>query len=415
VADPDVIVVGAGLAGLSCARELLRRGHSVLVLEGADAPGGRIRTDLADGFRFDRGIQVLQTAYPEARRVLDYRALDLHTLYPGALVRFGGRLHRVADPWRQPLSALSSLGSPIGTLADKLRVTSLRGRLLSGSLEDIYRRPETSALQALRGIGLSRAFIDRFMRPFLASVFFDDTLTLSSRAMEFVLWAFAAGDTAVPAYGMGAITAQLADALPAEGLRTGTPVSRVESGRVTLASGQTLEARAVVVATEPAAVARLLGDRAAIASRGATCLYFASERPPLEEPVLVLNGEPVGPVTSLAVPSNISRTYAPPGAALIAVSVLGAKDDPGLERAVRDQLARWLGRQVGRWQHLRTYRIPDAVPVQHPPVRYPEDQSPEAAPGVYVAGECRSAPSIQWVMSSGRRAAEAASALIAGY
>ena len=98
----DVIIIGAGLAGLSCARVLHQAGVPYVLLEASDGVGGRVRTDLVEGFRLDRGFQVLQTAYPEARRVLDYPALDLKPFYPGALVFYDGRLHRVGDPLRQP-------------------------------------------------------------------------------------------------------------------------------------------------------------------------------------------------------------------------------------------------------------------------------------------------------------------------
>ncbi|MGA1525128.1 MAG: FAD-dependent oxidoreductase, partial [Planctomycetota bacterium] len=104
-----VLVVGAGLAGLTCARALSAAGVPVRVLDAADAVGGRVRTDVVEGFRLDRGFQVLQTAYPEARRALDYGALELRPFEPGALVRVAGRFVRVVDPWRRPLGALASI------------------------------------------------------------------------------------------------------------------------------------------------------------------------------------------------------------------------------------------------------------------------------------------------------------------
>src|SRR5919197_5615544 len=100
--DDGVYVIGAGLAGLSCARHLLDHGVNATVLEAADGVGGRVRTDLVDGFLLDRGFQVLLTAYPEARQLLDYRELELHAFEPGALVRIGGRLVRLGDPLPPP-------------------------------------------------------------------------------------------------------------------------------------------------------------------------------------------------------------------------------------------------------------------------------------------------------------------------
>src|SRR6267378_5407065 len=118
--SPDVLIVGAGFAGLCCARELQAKGISFQILEASDGIGGRARTDAVDGFLLDRGFQVLLTAYPEAKRLLNYTALRLHSFEPGVLIRAGGGFHRVADPWRLPSAMLSTLAAPVGTVADKL-------------------------------------------------------------------------------------------------------------------------------------------------------------------------------------------------------------------------------------------------------------------------------------------------------
>ncbi len=407
--ETDVVVVGAGLAGLNCARELVRLGRSVRVLEAEATVGGRIRTELHQGYRLDRGFQVLQTAYPELRNALDLPALALRAFLPGALIRFEGRFHRLADPWRQPLAALGALLSPVGTLADKWRMALLRRQVLAASVDEIYARRETTAGAFLRERGFSDAIIERFFRPFLAGVFFDPTLSVSSRAFEFCFRAFAAGDTAVPAAGMGAIPAQLAAALPADTVRTNARVTALGEGGVTLESGERVPARAVVVATDGASTARLLGDEPVPGTRSTTCLYFAADAPPVDEPILVLDATGRGPVNSLVVPTLLSRDYAPAGDSLIAVNVLGtpAQGDAALEGAVRAQLRDWFGDAVDRWRHLKTFRILDALPLQTPPVDNPRYFESRRADWLYVCGEYRNAPTINWALYSGRRAAEA--------
>ncbi len=405
----DVIVIGAGLAGLNCARELVRRGRSVRLLEATATIGGRIGTELHQGYRLDRGFQALQTAYPEARSALDLSALDLRAFVPGALIRFEGRFHRLADPWRQPLAGLATLFSPVGTLADKWRMAMLRRQLLSAGIDQIYDRPETTADARLRELGFSDAIIDRFFRPFLAGVFFDPTLSVSSRAFEFCFRAFAAGDTAVPATGMGAIPAQLLAALPAGILRTNARVTGLSEGGVTLESGERVSAGAIVVATEGVATARLLGDKVVPGTRGTTCLYFAAAAPPVDEPILVLNATGHGPVNCLVVPTLLSRDYAPAGDSLIAVSVAGipADDDVIVEAAVRAQMRDWFGAAVDGWRHLKTFRIPDALPLQIPPVDNPRYRTRRRADWLYVCGDYCNAPTINWALYSGRSAAEA--------
>ena len=206
----DVIIIGGGLAGLSCARELCARGLSCQLLEASDEIGGRVRTDALDGFLLDRGFQVFLTAYPEAQAVLDYPQLRLRRFAPGALVRYGGRFHRFTDPWRQPQHLLATLFSRVATLTDKLRIARFRRDTTRGELEGIYNRPETTTLELLRVRGFSRVIIERFFRPFLGGVFLDQQLLTSSRMCEFVFRMFATGDAALPENGMGEIPRQLA-------------------------------------------------------------------------------------------------------------------------------------------------------------------------------------------------------------
>ena len=406
---PDVIVIGAGLAGLCCALRLQQGGLSVIVLEASDGVGGRVRTDRVDGFLLDRGLQVLLTGYPEAQRVLDYQALGLHFFYPGALVRFGGRFERVADPWRRPLDAGKTLLSSIGTLTDKLHVSRLRARILAGSIEDLFLRPETTTLEALRKAGFSEKMIDRFFRPFLGGIFFDPELGFSSRMFDFIFRMISQGDTALPTGGMGTIPEQLASRLLPGTLRLCTRVDSVGREGVTLPSGERVVSEAVVIATEGIEAARLLGEDKHPGSRSTATQYFAAEKSPLSEPVLVLNGDGKGPVNSLCVPSGIAPSYAPKGSALIAASIVGnpQESDQQLERAVRAQLSNWFGPVVEGWRYLRTYRISHALPLQAPPLFNPTTTSVQIHPWLFICGEYQSAASIQWAMVSGRRAAEA--------
>lgn len=405
----DVVIIGAGLAGLGCARSLQQAGVPFLMLEAADGVGGRVRTDRVAGFLLDRGFQVLQTAYPEARRVLDYPALDLKPFYPGALVYYEGRLHRVGDPRRRPRDLWPTVLSPVGTFADKLRVARLRWRVSRGSVEDLFSKPETSTLAALKGQGFSDTMIERFFRPFFSGVFFDRELASSSRMFEFVFRMLAQGDTALPAGGIGAIPAQLAEALPPGSIRTDAPVAKVEEGKVILASGEEVPARMVVIATDGSETARLLGEVKPFATVDCASLYFAAARPPVAEPILVLDGENSGPVTNLAAVSNVAPSYAPPGSSLMQATVVGNPDmaDPDLEARCREQLTRWFGPQVGDWRLLRIYRLTRALPDQRPPTPHPGNQPVQIKPWLFVGGEHQSLSSIHWALASGRRAAAA--------
>jgi phytoene dehydrogenase-like protein len=404
--QPDVLIVGAGLAGLSCGRALARAGVSFQILEASGAPGGRVRTDEVDGFLLDRGFQVLLTAYPEARAELDYGALRLAAFVPGALVRMGGRFHRITDSWRDPGSALTNLLSPVGSLLDKYRVYSLRRDVISRTPEQIFLREDLSARQVLRARRFSRGFIHSFFQPLHCGVSLDPALGSSARMFEFVFKMLAEGDAAVPERGMGAIPAQLAAGLPPDSIRFDCRVSALEGTTAVLESGDRLKAGMVVVATEGPEASRLLGGDRSVPSRGVCCLYFSAKEPPTEEPILVLNGGSKGPVNHLAVMNLLHPGYAPEGEFLVSVTVPGSqtRDDQTLVSMVRGQLKRWYGLVALEWRLVGLYRINHAQPVVFP---MEWSQETRAGQGIYVCGDHRSTPSIQGAMLSGRLAAEA--------
>ncbi len=406
--NQEVIIVGAGISGLCCARTLHRQGVPVRILESSDAIGGRVRTDNVDGFHCDRGFQVLPLNYPEARRVLDYERLNFGRFSPGALIRHAGKFHRFSDPMRDPRHLLTTLLSPIGTLADKIRLARLRREVCRGTLEELYQHPEMTTLEKLNRLGFSQRLIERFFRPFFGGVFLNQDLSTSSRMFDFVFRMFSNDSVALPANGMQSIALQIADQLPAGTISTNAPVARIEGKRVWMKSGESLEASQVVVACEAPAAARLLGEEPGKAeAHGVSCIYFASDKPPFDEPILVLNGEGRGPINSVCVPSQVATGYAPEGQSLISVTVLGLPDDQEqLHRAVVGQLEEWYGVQVKQWRHLKTDRIRYGLPKQPPPSLSPVEKPSARDNGIFVCGDYLDTASIQGAMMSGRRAAE---------
>ena len=407
---PDALVIGAGLAGLTCARRLHERGLDVQILESSDRVGGRVRTDTVNGFRLDRGFQVLLTAYPETQRELDYDALDLHAFRDGALVRYNGRFHRIADPRRHPWDAPRTLLAPIGSPADKLRVLRLRRTLTQQSIPQVLEREERTTLDALRTRwGFSSSMINRFFRPFFGGIFFDRTLRASSRMFEFVFKMFAEGRTVLPAGGMEQIPRQMRQHLPDDAVRGNARVETIDEQTVTLDGGETLAAPRIVIATEAPEANRLVGDVTPTEGRATVCIYYAAPRSPLDDPFLVLNGEGVGPINNLAVPSDVAPGYAPDDRALVSVVVVGSPPESGaaLEQAVREQLIDWFGLAAGGWTHLQTQPLSYALPEQAPPFLTPPEKSVRRRPGLYVCGDHRRTASLNGALASGRAAADA--------
>jgi len=395
---PEVVVVGAGLAGLACARHLSRAGVEVTVLEAEDVVGGRVRTDVVDGMLLDRGFQVHNTGYPEAQRVLDHEALDLRTFTAGALIRYGDRLHRVGDPRKAPTWAPGTVLSPIGSLKDKVLIAKLAAEAGLHSPDTLLYRPETTTYDALRARGLSDTVIDRFFRPFLSGVFLEDRLSTSSRFFDLVWRSFVRGSQCVPAGGMGAMPAQLARGLD---VRLATPVDRV-AAREVRTGGELLTPRAVVVATAAPAAGRLLPGLDVPAGSSVTTHYHLASEPPVREPAIVLDGEGSGPVANTVVLTNAAPSYAP-GRHLISSSVVSGDAS---EPAVRAHLSRLYGVDTAGWEHVAGYDVRDALPVQGPPMgRF--RKAVRLEPGLYVCGDHRDSSSIQGALVSGRRAATA--------
>ena len=396
---PDVVVIGAGLAGLAAAGALHARGLDVLVLEASDRVGGRVRTDVVDGFLLDRGFQVVLTAYPELARQLDVRALDLREFDPGALVRHAGRNHVAGDPFRRPRRTLSTLVAPVGSPADKLRLLRDRRRWSSAPVPDLLRQRDVPTAVALAERGYGPTMVDRFFRPLAGGIQLDPHLGGSVRMFDTVMAMLTRGSAAVPAGGMGAIPAQLAAGLPRGAIRLDAPVVALDGGDVVLAGGERIAGRATVVAAEGPAAAELLGQPA-VAGKSVGAVYFDVPVAPFDDPLILLDADRSGPALDVAVLSNVAPTYAPAGRHLLVAATPGDVG-PQLEARVRTQLRRWWGGTVDTWRHLATYRIDHAQPADGPP--FAPRRAVSLGSGRFVCGDHRDTPSIQGALYSGRR------------
>ena len=402
----ETLVVGAGLSGLSAALFLERQGIDVHVVDGADAVGGRIRTDVVDGFVLDRGFQVLLTAYEEVQAQVDVARLDLRAFKPGSLVWSGSKLERVSDPFRDPGGAFASLVASVGTLGDKMKVASMRRRLVASPPEDCFRGPERSTEEELRALGFSEGFIDAFFRPFFGGVFLERELETSASLFRYYFRCFATGDAAVPAKGMQRLPELLAAPLE-ERISLGCTVGTIRTDGVTLHDGRSIKADDVIVAVDGASAATLLGTPAPTFKPTVTS-YFASPSAPVREPMLVLDGEGMGPANHVAVMSNVAPSYAPEGMHLVSVSGVGdaATAPEAFADVVPDQMRRWFGSSVDQWTHLRTYRIPHALP-SHPAGSLSPERPARRDDGIVVAGDYAEFGAIQGALHSGRQAANA--------
>ncbi|WP_308190686.1 NAD(P)/FAD-dependent oxidoreductase [Streptomyces sp. HPF1205] len=400
-AEVDAVVVGAGLAGLACAQDLVAAGLRVVVLEASDGVGGRMRTDARDGFLFDRGFQVVNTSYPQMRRRIRSGELDARPFSPGFLVHTPrGRL-RFADPTRAPRQAADLLPGRLGSLRDMSALVMLCGRDLLTPPRLLKRARDRTTRTALADAAIGEDLVERVLRPFLSGVFLEDELETSSRFFHLVWRSMMRGNLCLPTRGVAAVPEQLAAALPDGTVRLGTPVERLTGTGVLTAYGNEQPARTVVVATGPTAAAELVPGLDVPPVRAVTTYYHAAPVSPLAEPTLVVDAG--RRILNTVVLSEVCPSYAPRGRALVSTSVLGADRAAEREAEVRDVLAEVYGTGTGGWEAVAVHPVAEALPAMLPP--WPPSRTTRHSPGVYVCGDHRATGSAQGALASGARAA----------
>ena len=414
--DTDIVVVGAGLAGLTAARTLARAGRRVRVLEASGHLGGRVWTREVEGFTLDAGFIGMFTAYPAARRQLDYAALDLVALKPSAVFRQeGGVAEVLGDPRRDPGALPGDLFARAVTAGDRLAAARLAATLLTRAPHEWLNGPDESTADFLRGFGFSGRALERVFIPFFGGLVLDRALHTSAALFKYYFRMLLDGDVAIPRRGIGEIAAQLARGLD---VTLGVTVTGLHSGAegVTVQTdGGPLHATEVVLATDPNTAARLLGEMpgaqrpVARGSLGSTYLHYASAAPLERQPRLQLNARPVGLLNQVLWLDQVFPERVPPGQGLLIASVWGVPelDDGELDAAVRRELAGWYAPAVAGLRLLAVDRIGHT---QYPqPAGYAATLPGHATPlrGVVLASEATSLSGIQGALESGEKAAAA--------
>lgn len=397
-----IVIIGAGIAGLTCAKYLKDAGLEATVLEASDAVGGRVRTDEVEGFKLDRGFQVFLTSYQEAKKLLNYKLLNLKALPSGARIRNGRDFFVMPNPLKDFFKAPQALFAPVGGLFDKFQVFQLNidTRKISDP-EDLKSRKSTMAF--LENYGFSDTMIERFFVPFFRGVFLERELETNSTLFRFLYGQFSRGEVVVPADGMQAIPEQIASHLSEDQIRLDTPVKKIDGKTIYLENGETLEAEKIVIATDAKAAAKLFGEESKTEFNGTTCMYFTSDSPlKLEgEPYLIVNSNSGELIDHVFQVSAAAPSYAPEGKNLISVNVVGNREVSVEE--IQNELVEWFG-NGHKWNHLKTYKIPEALP------QYFQDSVVKSDLKIndhtYRCGDYTAYPSLNGAMKSGREVAE---------
>ena len=378
----DVVVVGAGLAGLSAALHLQSKGAEVAVLEASDRAGGRVATDSIHGFLCDRGFQLINSRYPS---LVELDVIDEIEFIPAPRVievALGDSRHPIGDPRKAPLAALDRA---TGTMPEKLALLRI---LLSRP------KAEESIGQVLAPLG---ATYERVLRPFLTGVFLAEPDTVDARYGLSIIRSFVNGSPGLPRLGVGELAYALAKRISQ--LHLNTRVDRIRNTTLESTSGE-FTAGAIIVATDASTAAQLLdlGDVDQMA--GCITWYHSCQINPSGTGRLIVDGQRRGPVINSVVVSDISSSYAPKGEHLIS-STTGLNIN---ESEVRRHLALLWQSDTRDWPLIAKYEIPSALPLHYigkslsAPLKIRER--------VFVAGDYRAVPSQQGALFSGKLAAE---------
>ncbi len=390
----DVVVVGAGLAGLRAAQLLAAAGREVVVLEAGDDIGGRVRTDRVDGFTLDRGFQLYNPAYPQGR--LAWPDLPIRQFAAGVDVVRDGSSFPLADPRRDPRSLAATARSlrALGAMRGVGAFGSYAARL--GTPQHPRRTPASRADQgigeALRAAGVDDAAMDCLVRPFLSGVLADTALETPRAVADDILRSFLAGTPGVPEAGMDQLPRRLVTGLT---VLTGSPVLSVGAGRVTTADVEWHADDVVVAVGDPSA---LVPTTSATSWRALTTWYFAAADLPGRHARLLV--APDARLANVAVMSDVAPTYAPPGKQLVAASAVGFHDTTESQAWAREDAATMLAVAPGDLELIAHYPIASALP------SVGAGGVPVVSSGVVIAGDHRVGPSINGALASGRRAAE---------
>jgi phytoene dehydrogenase-like protein len=414
-----IAIVGAGLAGLTCAKILHQSGRAVTVFEASDGVGGRVRSDLQDGFWLDRGFQVLFTAYPAAQRHLNYAELNLRTFEPGAIIARGGKRSVLTDPFRDVGGAIPAVLSNAVSLTDKIKTLQLSRELKTKTVAEIRQGADDTTLNFLKNRHFSDRFIDNFIRPFYGGIFLDRSLRTSAKAFKFNFKMLSSGDTVVPATGMEAISRQLAAPLLKENrIKLNSPVRELlrENGSVkgVRLDGETFGADIVVIATPAPEAHRLTGLPTPQEKVSTACLYYSSQQSLYNSKKIILNANPDAFVNNAVQISNIAPEYSPPGYHLISATVIGIPDMDDnllLNKGLDDLRLMFAGDShaiaaLNTAKPLAVKRVDYAQFAQPAGIHRQLPANKTGVEGLYFAAEFTEASSINASMISGEKAAK---------
>ena len=401
--SPSIHIIGGGISGLIAARVLEEHGLSATIIEASDRLGGRVKTDVVDGYSLDHGFQVLLTAYPAAKKYLDFDALELQEFLPGSAIFKNGKQKIIGDPLRNLSLLLPTLFSGIGTVNDKLKILALNRRLKKKSIQNIFAEKEQTTHAYLENIGFSEAIITDFFTPFFSGIFLENKLETSSRMFEFVYKMFGEGNAALPKDGIQAIPKQLFEKLKSTTFIFNTKVKSVENGSFKLESGEAIKSNFTIIATQASGLVSNLKNQATL-WKSCDTLYFEIAKREIKKPLIGLIAAPNTLINNIFYHTSL-QTSATATKELLSVTVIDKQNltNKQLVTEVQKELKELCN--IDSCTFIKQYNIPMALPNL-------QDIQYEMLPSetrltetIFLAGDTQLNGSLNAAMIAGERAA----------
>lgn len=399
----NIHIVGAGISGLIAAKVLEENGFSPVIIESSNRAGGRVKTDIIDGYQLDRGFQVLLTDYPAAKKFLDFDALALQKFVPGAVIFYNGKKSIMGDAFRDSSLLFSTIFSNAGSIVDKLKVLKLNNQLKKKKLDAIFLDDEKTTYQYLIDFGFSDKIINRFFKPFFGGIFLESELTTSSRMFEFVYKMFGEGLAVLPKGGIEEISKQLLNSLTKTTFLFNRKVSSVKDGEILLSNGDKILSNYTIIATDPSPMVDNLKNQK-VNWKSCQTLYFTCPKKIISKPIIGLVADKESLVNNIFFHTSISVENRNEQE-LLSVTVIKKHQlsEESLVKKIQDDLNTFC--LITEAKFLHSYHIPMALP-NLKNIQYDLNPSEtQLTDTLFIAGDTLLNGSLNAAMISGEKAA----------
>ena len=395
----DIVIIGAGIAGLACAMKLKKNNRNFIIIEQSDRVGGRVGSIKENEYIFDLGFQVYNTEYYETNSLLNLKELKLKVFKPGASIYNGRRFEILSDPFRDPSTILETFFSGMTTFKDKIKILTLKRALSSYCISEDQSEDMTT-LKYLKSYGFSNKIINGFFKPFFSGIFLENQLETSSKFFKNVFSNFNKGYAAVPVNGMQAIPDQMVKNLNPHNLLLGNKVIEAKNPeKIVLENNEIIEAKFMVLTGG----SNSLVNNHIVEFNSVRTFYFSS-RVKVKHPKYINLFPYDSLINNIAILSSVAENYSPEGNTLFSITIIESDlSKSELIDIIQDKLSTYYGDEKSNYIFMKEINIKQATIKQKTGYF---DLKIEDKKNILFAGDYTTYGSIEGAVVSGIKTAE---------